>query len=150
MTIPACRNNFSAANFERSARLQCPVVPSRLLAAILLGIGLQSLALVWLSQLWWPVSLLASALVIAICWVEWRRIRAGCGVLSTRERRWFWRTETAGEREFAFEGELVLWSWLIVINSRDTKGRRLRLVFARDSLGRDHWRRLQMALRYSR
>ncbi|GAB2881732.1 hypothetical protein GCM10027180_09690 [Microbulbifer echini] len=72
------------------------------------------------------------------------------GVLSTRERRWFWRSTGGEEREFQFRGELLLWRWLVVIHGRDQTGVPLRLVLARDALVRDDWRRLQAALRFSR
>lgn len=66
------------------------------------------------------------------------------------ERRWFWRGESDEEREFEFCGELVLLQWLLVIRGRDQAGAPLRLVLARDALNGDDWRRLQVALRYSR
>ncbi len=72
------------------------------------------------------------------------------GILSTHERRWFWRGANGEEREFEFCGELVLWQWLLVIRGRDQAGATLHLVLARDALNRDDWRRLQVALRYSR
>mgnify|MGYP006965304134 CR=1 FL=1 len=81
--------------------------------------------------------------------LEFRRLSRMAGEISTREHRWFWRRGSE-RREFTFCGELVIWRWLIVINGRDLDGRRLRLVFGRDSASADDWRRLQVALRYSR
>ncbi|WP_250462986.1 protein YgfX [Microbulbifer litoralis] len=149
MTIPVSRSNYPQY-LERSARLNCAVAPSRLLSAFLCLMVLQSLALLWWCRLQplllWPLVLL----VVACARWEWRRLCSMRGSISTRERRWFWLGGDGIEREFEFGGELVLWRWLLVINGRDLQGRRLRLVLARDSMGSDDWRRLQVALRFSR
>ncbi|MCW8127547.1 protein YgfX [Microbulbifer halophilus] len=149
MTIPASRSSYPRY-LERSARLGCAVAPSRLLSVLLCLIVLQALALLWWCRLQplllWPVV----GLVLLYGWWEWRRLRSMRGLLGTRERRWFWRGDDGVEREFEFCGELVLWRWLLVINGRDLDGLRLRLVLARDCMDRDDWRRLQVALRYSR
>ena len=150
MTTPACKSNAYPLYLERSARLQCAVAPSRLLSILLLLTCLQALSLIWWSHVSWLLSFSLVLLVAAVSAREWQRIQGCRGVLSTRERRWFWRGEGLEEREFDFRGELVLWSWLIVINARDLRGTRLRLVLASDSLARDDWRRLQAALRLSR
>ena len=135
---------------ERSARLTCDLAPSSLLNSLLLLATLQALTLLWVSALVWPLAAFFSLLVIGVCAWERRRLRTYAGQLATRERRWFWRGADGRSREFHFHGELVLWRWLIVINGRDTAGRRLRLVLACDSVRADDWRRLQAALRYSR
>ena len=156
MTTPACKSNAYPLYLERSARLQCAVAPSRLLSILLLLICLQALSLIWWSHVSWLLSFSLVLLVAAFSAREWQRLQGCRGVLSTRERRWFWRGEGLAERgnreerEFDFRGELVLWSWLVVINARDLRGKRLRLVLASDSMARDDWRRLQAALRFSR
>jgi len=149
VTIPASRSSYPQY-IERSARLSCAVAPSRLLLVLLLLIAAQTLLLLWWCRLVWLLLLPAVLVVLVYAAFEWRRLRFMRGLLSTRERRWFWRLEGGVEREFEFSGELVLWSWLIVINGRDLRGRRLRLVLAQDCIGQDDWRRLQVALRYSR
>ncbi|MBB3060274.1 protein YgfX [Microbulbifer rhizosphaerae] len=149
MTTPDYSSSYPAY-FERSARLTCAVAPSRFLFALLLLIAAQALLLLWWCRLPWFLLLPATLLVLVYSAYEWRRLRRVRGLLSTRERRWFWRQEDDVEREFEFSGELVLWSWLIVINGCDPRGRRLRLVLAWDSLDTDDWRRLLVALRYSR
>ncbi|WP_193164597.1 protein YgfX [Microbulbifer hainanensis] len=138
---------------ERSARLACSLVPSRTLTILLALIVVQSLLLLWYCNLppvlFWP----AVPCVLLYGIFELRALQRTRGVLATRERRWFWRAggaEGNEEREFVFRGELVLWSWLLVINGRDLRGKRLRLVLARDSMDGEDWRRLQAALRYSR
>ena len=135
---------------ERSARLACDLSPSFLLSSLLLLAAMQALALLWICALYWPLAAFFSLVVIGIGVWERRRLQEYAGQLSTRERRWFWRGTDGHSREFEFHGELVLWRWLIVINGRDTAGRRLRLVLARDSASADDWRRLHTALRYSR
>ncbi|AMX02261.1 hypothetical protein A3224_06385 [Microbulbifer thermotolerans] len=126
------------------------MAPSRLLFSLLLLTLLQALALLWWCRLPLYLFLPAVALVLIYMGFEYRRLRSMSGVLSTRERRWFWREGDGVESEFTLRGELVLWRWLIVINGRDLRGRRLRLVLARDSMHGDDWRRLQVALRFSR
>jgi len=149
--VPAGTSGHSLrAHPERSARLVCDLVPSFLLRSALILATLQALAVLWASALYWPLAAGCSLLVFAIYAVEWRRLAGYSGQLATRERRWFWRGADGRRREFRFCGELVLWRWLIVINGRDLDGRRLRLVLARDSASADDWRRLQVALRYSR
>ncbi|SHE82970.1 hypothetical protein SAMN04487965_0739 [Microbulbifer donghaiensis] len=150
MTIPASRNSTYPQYFARSARLNCAVAPSRFLFTPLFLVVLQALSLLWWCHL--PLYLLvpAALLVWLYAGFEWRRLRRIRGRLSSRERRWFWQPAGGEPREFAFRGELVLWQRLIVINGCDLHGRRLRLVLAWDSMGRDDWRRLQVALRYSR
>ncbi|WP_444943857.1 protein YgfX [Microbulbifer sp. ZKSA006] len=150
MTTPDSRNSPALLLYERSARLNCAVAPSSLLLLLLLLIAALAVLLIWLCNLPPPLSVLASLLVVIYAWIELRRLKAVRGHLSTRERRWFWRADGLENREFHFAGELVLWSWLMVINARDRAGRRLRLVLARDMLAPQDWRRLQVALRYSR
>ena len=135
---------------ERSARLTCRLVPSRTLPILLALIVAQSLLLLWYCNLPPVLFWLAVPCVLLYGVFEFRVLQRTRGVLATRERRWFWRGEDGGEREFVFRGELVLWSWLLVINGRDLRGRRLQLVLARDSMDGEDWRRLQAALRYSR
>ena len=130
--------------------MTCNLAPSLLLNRILKLATLQALALLWLSALSWPLAGILSALVIAVFVLERNRLGHSAGQLSTKERRWFWTGEDGCRREFEFCGELLLWRWLIVINGRDMTGRRLRLVLARDAADIDEWRRLQVALRYSR
>lgn len=150
MTIPASGSSSYPQYFERSARLTCAVVPSRLLRLFLIVVVLQSQLLLWWCGLPWYLFLPALLLVLAYGWFEWRRLRGMRGRLGTHEGRWFWRPQGGAQRQFEFRGELVLWRWLLVINGRDSKGRRLRLVLARDSMPADEWRRLQGALRFSR
>lgn len=126
------------------------MAPSRFLFVLLLLIAAKALLLLWWCRLPWFLLLPAALLVVAYTAFEWRGLRRVRGLLSTRERRWFWLQEGGVEREVEFSGELVLWSWLIVINGCDPRGRRLRLVLAWDSLDADDWRRLLVALRYSR
>ncbi|MFC6632162.1 protein YgfX [Microbulbifer taiwanensis] len=149
MTTQASRSSYPQF-LERSARLTCAVAPSRLLFILLLLIALQALSLLWWCRLPLYLFLPAVLLVLIYAAFEWRRLHAVRGWLGTRERRWFWQAADGEQREFEFQGELVLWRWLLVINGRDLQGRRLRMVLARDSVGRDDWRRLQAALRYSR
>ncbi|AWF82123.1 hypothetical protein BTJ40_15500 [Microbulbifer sp. A4B17] len=130
--------------------MSCAVAPSSLLLLLLLLIAFLAILLIWLCNLPLLLSGIASLLVVIYVWGEWRRMKTVRGHLSTRERRWFWRPDGAENREFQFVGELVLWSWLVVINGRDGGGRRLRLVLARDMLAPQDWRRLQVALRCSR
>ncbi|WP_445363742.1 protein YgfX [Microbulbifer sp. ANSA003] len=150
MTTPACRNNAPLQVYERSARLNCVVAPSPLLRLLLLLAAFLAVLLIWLCELPLFLSWFFSALVLVYTLIEWRRVRALKGVLSTRERKWFWCREGQGKREFQFVGELVLWRWLVVINGRDAFGHSLRLVLARDMLEAGDWRRLQVALRFSR
>lgn len=150
MTTPACRNSPYPHFIERSARLDCAVAPSRLLFVLLVVISAQAQLLLWWCRLQWYLWLPAALLVLLYVVSEWRRLRQISGVISTRERRWFWRPTEGAEREFTLRGELLLWPWLIVINGRDLYGRRLRLVLARDSATADDWRRLKVALRFSR
>lgn len=149
MTTPGSSSSYPAY-LERSARLNCAVAPSRFLFVLLLLIAAQALLLLWWCRLSWFLLSPAALLVLAYTALEWRRLRCVQGLLSTRERRWFWRPKGGVEGEFEFSGELVLWSWLLVINGRSLRGRRLRLVLARDCMDADDWRRLQVALRYSR
>ncbi|WP_263601020.1 protein YgfX [Microbulbifer agarilyticus] len=134
----------------RAARLTCDLVPSRLLRLCLLLIVAQSTLLLLVSRLPWLVvyALIPVALLYGV--FEWRRLGASVGRLSTAERRWYWQVKGGARREFRFVGELTLWRWLIVINGKDVEGRRLRLVLARDAATADEWRRLLVALRYSR
>ena len=150
MTIPVSKNNSYPQYFERSARLSCAVAPSRILRAFLILVTVQALLLLWWCGLPPYIALPAALLACGYSLWEWRRLNRGCGVLSTCERRWYWCPEGDVEGEFEFAGELVLWRWLLVINGRDLRGRRLLLVLARDSTGGGDWRRLQVALRYSR
>ncbi|SDZ87934.1 hypothetical protein SAMN05216562_0956 [Microbulbifer marinus] len=126
------------------------MAPSRLLFILLSLVVVQTLSLLWWCQLVLSLMLPAALLVLLYAAVEWRRLQLMQGHLSTRERRWFWLPSGGEPREFTFHGELVLWQWLLVINGRDLQGRRLRLVLARDCMSRDDWRRLQVALRFSR
>lgn len=150
VTTPVCRNRHGFGNFERSARLSCVAASSPLLLILLLLVALQAVLLLWLCEL--PPWLFWGALPLVFVYAALEKCRLGrmAGRLSTRERRWYWRERGGEEREFRFCGELVLWRWLLVINGRDRQGRRLRLVLARDALHADDWRRLQVALRYSR
>ncbi|MFA0791133.1 protein YgfX [Microbulbifer echini] len=150
MTTPDFRNSQSPQYFERSARLSCAVASSPFLLLFLLVAVIQAALLLWLCQL--PPWLFWSALLLVLIYalLERGRLRRMTGVLSTRERRWFWRSTGGEEREFQFRGELLLWRWLVVIHGRDQTGVPLRLVLARDALVRDDWRRLQAALRFSR
>ncbi|WNZ55070.1 protein YgfX [Microbulbifer sp. EKSA008] len=150
MTTPDSRNSSTPPLYERSARLSCVVAPSFLLHLLLLLITFLAILLVWLCNLPLVLSGLASLFVMVYAGIEWRRVKTVSGHLSTRERRWFWHPDGADRREFQFVNELVLWSWLVVINGRDRAGRRLRLVLAKDMLAPQDWRRLQVALRYSR
>ncbi|WP_370636695.1 protein YgfX [Microbulbifer sp. YPW16] len=150
MTTPACRNSPHSPVPERHARLSCSVAPSRILTLILAAALLQGLLLLWLAPLPWYIALALVVPVLAYAILEWHRIVSTSGVISTRERRWFWRPDGAEDGEIFLHGELVLWSWVVVVNSRDPRGRRLRLVLARDSMSADDWRRLRAALQYSR
>lgn len=135
---------------ERSARLACDLSPSRLLQGFVLLMAALSLLLLALSRLPWTLVALAVALIPVFAWYEWRRVSRYEGRLSTSERRWYWQARGGAKREFRFSGELTLWRWLIVINGRDLDGKRLRLVLCRDGADSDDWRRLLVALRYSR
>ncbi|WP_176491080.1 MULTISPECIES: protein YgfX [Microbulbifer] len=153
MTTPGSRNNTGSVEplvVGRSARLRCPVSPSRLLFLLLLLISLQALTVLWFAG--FAVTLLAPAvlLVIALGLREARRLTGYRGEISTMDRRWFWRATGGEPEEITLSGELVLWPWLIVINGRDQGGQHRRLVLARDSVTAEDWRRLQVALRYSR
>ncbi|WP_444886804.1 protein YgfX [Microbulbifer sp. JMSA008] len=150
MTTPVYSSRPPSQIFERSARLSCVVARSPLLLLFLLLATGQTVLLLWLSDL--PSWLFWSALLLMCLYafVEKRRLERMSGILSTRDRRWFWRTESGVEREFEFCGELVVWQWLLVIRGRDQMGASFCLVLARDALNRDDWRRLQVALRYSR
>ncbi|MDP5210595.1 protein YgfX [Microbulbifer sp. 2205BS26-8] len=130
--------------------MSCVVVASPLLLLLLLLVALQAVLLLWLCDL--PPWLFWTALPWVCLYVAWEKRRLGrmTGRLSTRERRWYWRARGEEVREFGLCGELVLWRWLLVINGRDWYGRRVCLVLARDALHADDWRRLQVALRYSR
>lgn len=135
---------------ERSARLACEFSPSRRLQCLLWLLAAQSLLLFAFSRLPWIAVGVASFLVFAIVWLEWRRLEQSVGRLSTAEKRWYWQVQGGAKREFRFCGELTLWRWLIVINGRDLEGRRLRLVLSSDATAADDWRRLLVALRFSR
>lgn len=128
----------------------CDLAPSRLLPIGLLLISIQSVLLLVLSRLPWVFVALLVPVVVAIALLEWRRLGRSVGRLSTSERRWYWHTKGGAKREFQFCGELTLWRWLIVINGRNLDGSRLRLVFTRDCINADDWRRLLVALRFSR
>ncbi|WGL16704.1 hypothetical protein PVT68_00010 [Microbulbifer bruguierae] len=117
---------------------------------LLLAAVLQTLLMLVFSRLPWVAVVFMAAAVVVCSWYEWTRLSLFVGRLSTAERRWFWQVKGGSRKEFQFSGELTLWRWLIVINGRDLEGRRLRLVLARDSAHADDWRRLQVALRYSR
>lgn len=168
-TTPACRSNpggrsapavspaaatppqsAKAQSVERSARLVCEMAPSRLLHISLPLVLLQASLLLLVSRLPWPAVAVLMPVIAVYGVLEWRRLQAYVGRLSTSERRWYWHRRGGARREFQLTGELTLWRWLIVINGRDLQGRRLRLVFARDAAGADDWRRLLVALRYSR
>lgn len=142
--------NHTTVIAERSARFNCVVMPSRNLAIILGLIVTQSLLLLYCCALppafAWPIGIA----VLGFGALEGRRLRRIRGLLSTRDRRWFWRDHHGAEREFEICGELVTWHWLLVINGRDTGGNHLRLVLAQDSVAPDDWRKLQVALRFSR
>lgn len=88
-------------------------------------------------------------IAVFLCW-EWSRLGRSVGRLSTAEKRWYWQVKGGAKREFRFCGELTLWRWLIVINGRDLEGHRVRLVLSSDATGADDWRRLLVALRFSR
>ncbi|WP_248215971.1 protein YgfX [Microbulbifer sp. CAU 1566] len=135
---------------ERNARLVCDIAPSRSLKIVLSLIAVQSLLLLLLSRLPWAAVLLMALVIIGYSLFEWRRLSGSVGRLSTSDRRWYWQVKGGARREFNFCGELTLWRWLIVINGRDLEGRRLRLVLARDAASVDDWRRLLVALRFSR
>ncbi|MCA0892295.1 protein YgfX [Microbulbifer agarilyticus] len=169
-TIPVSRNNPGATRAAgsgkspasthaharggrgeaRAARLTCDLAPSRLLRLCLLLILAQSTLLLLVSRLPWVVVYALIPVVLLYGVLEWRRLGASVGRLSTAERRWYWQVRGGARREFRFVGELTLWRWLIVINGKDVEGRRLRLVLARDAATADAWRRLLVALRYSR
>nr|WP_308736794.1 protein YgfX [Microbulbifer agarilyticus] len=167
-TIPASRNNAgdpraassgkapgstrsrSGSGEARAARLSCDLAPSRLLRLGLLFILAQTILLLFVSRLPWVLVIALVPVVLLYGVVEWRRLGASVGRLSTTERRWYWQVRGGARREFHFVGELTLWRWLIVINGKDVEGRRLRLVLARDAATADAWRRLLVALRYSR
>ncbi len=125
------------------------MAPSRLLTLVLAAALLQGSLILLLSPLPWyfvtPLALLAAAYAAR----EWHRLVSLRGVISTRERRWFWRPMGDEAREILLCGEQVLWPWLVVVNGRDARGRHLRLVLARDSMAADDWRRLRSALQYS-
>ncbi|MFV8781789.1 protein YgfX [Microbulbifer sp. SA54] len=160
MTIPVCRTEspasslyragLAAANPERSARLTCELRPSRFLRGLLVLATCQSLLLLWGSPLYWMFAGLGSLLVLAVAYFDAGRLRYSCGRLSTSERRWYWHAAGGVQRAFCLRGELVVWRWLVVINGCYVDGGRLRLVLARDAMLPDDWRRLQVALRYSR
>ncbi|WOX06064.1 protein YgfX [Microbulbifer pacificus] len=166
VTTPACRTDTSAreaparpgrafaghtgVGTERSARLACDFSPSRRLQRLLWLLAVQSLLLLAFSRLPWVAVGVASLLVFTIAWLEWQRLDRSVGRLSTAEKRWYWQVKGGARREFRFCGELTLWRWLIVINGRDLEGRRLRLVLSSDATGADDWRRLLVALRFSR
>ncbi|WP_370464605.1 protein YgfX [Microbulbifer sp. YPW1] len=168
MTTPVCRTDPSvrsaASGFrvrdgaakpsrspgERSARLACDFTPSRVLQTSLVLLAIQSCLLVGFSRLPWMFVALMIPAILAFALLEWRRLLRGVGRLSTAERRWYWQARGGARREFRFTGELTLWRWLIVINGRDLDGRRVRLVLCRDSADADDWRRLLVALRFSR
>ncbi|WP_152452592.1 protein YgfX [Microbulbifer sp. THAF38] len=150
MTTPVCSSNSPPQYYERSARLSCVVARSSLLHLFLLLATGQAVLLLWLCDLPLWLFWLSLLLVCVYAFLEKRRLGRMVGVISTRERRWFWRGESDEEREFEFCGELVLLQWLLVIRGRDQAGAPLRLVLARDALNGDDWRRLQVALRYSR
>ena len=135
---------------DRSARLVCDMAPSPRLRLLLALILLQSALLLFVSRLPWIAVCVLLPVIAAYGWLEWRRLAASVGRLTTAERRWYWQVQGGARREFQLVGELTLWRWLVVINGRDLQGRRLRLVFARDAASADDWRRLLVALRYSR
>ncbi|WP_353376563.1 protein YgfX [Microbulbifer sp. NBRC 101763] len=150
MTTPVCASKGSPLYFERSARLSCVVAPSSILFFLLSMAVLQAAILLWLCGLpSWLFWILLTVILVFAYW-EVRSLAQMVGILSTRERRWFWRVVGDNERQFYFRGELVLWGWLVVINGRDLQGRSLRLVLARDAISPNDWRRLQAALRFSR
>ncbi|WP_460804722.1 protein YgfX [Microbulbifer agarilyticus] len=134
----------------RAARLSCDLAPSRILRLCLLLIIAQTILLLFASRLPWVAVYALIPVVLVYGVFEWRRLGASVGRLSTAERRWYWQVRGGARREFRFDGELTLWRWLIVINGKDIEGRRLRLVLARDAATADTWRRLLVALRYSR
>ncbi len=110
----------------------------------------QSCLLVCFSRLSWGLVALMIPAILVFSLFEWRRLLRSSGRLSTAERHWYWQVKGGAKREFRFSGELTLWRWLIVINGRDLGGRRIRLVLCRDGADADDWRRLLVALRYSR
>ena len=166
MTTPACKTDSSprdpaahsrgsvagsnTSHPERSARLACDFSVSRLLQGGVLLMAVLSVLLLCLSRLPWVLVLLALPVILGFTLYEWRRVRRFEGRISSAERRWYWQRKGGAKREFRFCGELTLWRWLIVINGRDLAGRRLRLVLCRDGVHADDWRRLLVALRYSR
>lgn len=166
MTIPACKTDTpsrgaAACNRpgtaglisphpERSARVACDFSVSHALQGGVLLMAALSILVLILSRLPWAVVLLAVPLILIFAFCEWRRVMRYEGRISTSERRWYWQATGGAKREFLFCGELTLWRWLIVINGRDLAGRRLRLVLCRDGAPADDWRRLLVALRYSR
>lgn len=144
------RSAFAGARSERSARLACDFSSSLRLQCLLWLITAQTLFLLIVSRLPWLAVGGALLLIGVFVWREWRRLDRSVGRLSTAEKRWYWQTTGGAKREFQFCGELTLWRWLIVINGRDLEGRRLRLVLSSDAASADDWRRLLVALRYSR
>ncbi|WP_369413353.1 protein YgfX [Microbulbifer guangxiensis] len=152
MTTPDCRSNTASEPLiaGRSARLRCPVSPSRLLSLLFALIITQALLVLWFAGFAVSLLLPGALLVIALGLREWRRLQGYRGELSTTDRRWFWRAADGEMEELTLCGELVLWPWLIVINARNPRGHRRRLLLGRDSVAPDDWRRLQVALRYSR
>lgn len=165
VTTPVCRTDSSASSAAapnpphpviaghtgaRSARLACDFSLSRRLQWLLWLITAQTLVLLIVSRLPWLAVGFALLLIGVFVWRDWCRLDRSVGRLSTAEKRWYWQAKGGAKREFQFRGELTLWRWLIVINGRDLEGRRLRLVLSSDATGADEWRRLQVALRYSR
>ena len=135
---------------ERSARLACDLLPSRILRGAVPLMAALSLLLLVLSRLPWIAVALATPLILLFAVCEWRRARRYEGRISTHEHRWYWQSKGRAKREFRLCGELTLWRWLIVINGRDQDGKHLRLVLCRDGADAEDWRRLLVALRYSR
>ncbi|WP_299592015.1 protein YgfX [uncultured Microbulbifer sp.] len=166
MTTPVCRTDSAsreaaapkgcsavetgAAHPERSARLACDLSPSRLLQGVVVLMAFLSVLLLTLSRLPWGLVAVAVPAILVFAHCEWRRGARYEGRLTTSERRWYWQRRGGAKREIHFCGELTVWRWLIVINGRDLDGKRMRLVLCRDGADADDWRRLLVALRYSR
>ncbi len=102
----------------------------------------------FLTAFYWPILwLVFSLLIIFVLRKAWRTKNSSPLTLSVRHNLWRLRSE-AGEFTVVPCGEILLWSWVIILPLRNlAEGKKSYVVVLQDSMNDDDWRKLRVWLR---
>ncbi len=100
------------------------------------------------SAFYWPILwLVFSALIFIALRTRWRAQKLPAVTFSVEKHVWRLR-DTTGEFTVVPYGEILLWSWVIILHLRNpVDGKKYHVVALTDSMKEEDWRRLRVWLR---